>query len=102
MDEKIIDHCTGFAVEHLRMRTPHALPSLDRLAQNGVHRLGESGRRLVDRDVEQTDRGCPSLCSIVSLPTDAADWQAMDLVAPQTAKQPEMRERADHFDWIIG
>ena len=52
--EQHVDQLAGLAVGELRVRGPGLLPRVDRVADERVDRLGERGRGLVGRHVEQT------------------------------------------------
>jgi hypothetical protein len=71
-----VDQLAGLGVGELGVRRPGLLPGLDRVADERVDRLGERGRGLVRRDVEQADplryAGPLGLIGLL-LPADRAD-----------------------------
>ena len=76
--EEDVDHVAGLRIEQRRLPGTLPLPGADRLAHEGVDRLGERRARLLHRDVEEADgalgqhlvRTCDR--HVVALPADAA------------------------------
>ena len=77
---------------------PGLLPLIDRVADDRIDRLGERGRGLAGRHVEQTDPLAGRLGLL--LPADRADAQPQDLVGSQPGEQPHQRGRADELERI--
>ena len=80
--------CAGRACSHRSIASPTIR----------IDRLGERGRGLAGRHVEQTHPLAVPLGLL--LPTDRANAQPKDLVGPQPGEQPHQRGRANELERI--
>lgn len=81
--EQVLASLSGLAIGDVRLGRANVLPGIDELTDDGVDRLGECRRRLVRRNVQQTDAVGLAVVWVGGLvPADAFEFESADLVHP--------------------